>query len=88
MTDHESITADTADTAIHALAFAEPRKDIADHVWAAHEAQKQRQTQHGRATAEITFKPEIGAFELVTESRDIADLLRGLGAGAKITIHF
>ena len=72
-----------------ALAFSEPDvRGIAPHVFEAHEEAKRKIRQHGSATAEITFKPDIGAFELVAESRDVMALLKSLGPTAKITIHF
>lgn len=74
-----------------ALAFSEPDvSSIAPHVFAAHEEQIARATapQPQPITAEITFKPDIGAFEMVAENRDAMSLLRALGPQAKITIHF
>jgi len=72
-----------------ALAFSEPDvSGIAPHVFAAHEEAKSRLNQHGSATAEITFRPDVGAFELVAENKDVASILRALGPQAKITIHF
>jgi len=72
-----------------ALALSEPDvSSIAPHVFAAHEDAKSRLTQHGSATAEITFRPDVGAFELVAENKDVASILRALGPQAKITIHF
>jgi hypothetical protein len=74
---------------IQQLAMSEPApSDIAQRVWDAHEEAKRNMRQHGSATAEITFKPDIGAFELVAESRDVMALLKSLGPTAKITIHF
>ena len=71
------------------LAYSEPDvSSIAPHVFAAHEDAKSRLKQHGSATAEITFRPDVGAFELVAENRDAMSLLRALGPQAKITIHF
>lgn len=72
-----------------ALASA-PTGGIAEHVLRAHEeavARTQVKPQ-GRVTAEITFAPDIAAFELVPENHEAMDLLRALGPGAKITIHF
>jgi hypothetical protein len=72
-----------------ALAFSEPDvTSIAPHVFAAHEDAKSKLTQHGSATAEITFRPDVGAFEMVAENKDVASILRALGPQAKITIHF
>ncbi len=74
-----------------ALAFSEPDvSSIAPHVFAAHEEQLARVTapQPQLITAEITFKPDIGAFEMVAQNRDAMSLLRALGPQAKITIHF
>ncbi len=74
-----------------ALAFSEPDvSSIAPHVFAAHEEQIARATapKPQPITAEITFKPNIGAFEMVAENRDAMSLLRALGPQAKITIHF
>jgi hypothetical protein len=74
-----------------ALAFSEPDvRSIAPHVFEAHEEQLARATapQPQPITAEITFKPDIGAFEMIAENRDAASLLRALGPQAKITIHF
>jgi hypothetical protein len=74
-----------------ALAFSEPDvTSIAPHVFAAHEEQLARATapKPQPITAEITFKPDIGAFEMVAENRDAASFLRALGPQAKITIHF
>jgi hypothetical protein len=76
---------------IHELAYSEPDvSSIAPHVFAAHEEQIARATapQPQPITAEITFKPDIGAFEMVAENRDAMSLLRALGPQAKITIHF
>jgi hypothetical protein len=78
-------------TSPFALAFSEPDvTSIAPHVFAAHEEQIARATapQPQPITAEITFKPDISAFEMVTENRDAMSLLRALGPQAKITIHF
>jgi hypothetical protein len=74
-----------------ALAFSEPDvRSIAQHVFEVHEEQLARATAPPPQpiTAEITFKPDIGAFEMVAENRDAASLLRALGPQAKITIHF
>jgi hypothetical protein len=74
-----------------ALAFSEPDvTSIAPHVFAAHQEQIARATapKPQPITAEITFKPNIGAFEMVAENRDAASFLRALGPQAKITIHF
>jgi len=74
-----------------ALAFSEPDvSSVAPHVFAAHEEQIARATapQPQPITAEITFKPDIGAFEMVAENRDAMSFLRALGPQAKITIHF
>lgn len=74
-----------------ALALSEPDvSSIAPHVFAAHEEQLARATapQPQPITAEITFKPDIGAFEMVAENRDAMSFLRALGPQAKITIHF
>jgi hypothetical protein len=74
-----------------ALAFSEPDvSSIAPHVFAAHEEQLARATapQPQPITAEITFRPDVGAFEMVAENRDAMSLLRALGPQAKITIHF
>jgi hypothetical protein len=74
-----------------ALAFSEPDvTSIAPHVFVAHQEQIARATapQPQPITAEITFKPNIGAFELVAENRNAESLLRALGPQAKITIHF
>lgn len=38
-------------------------------------------------TAEITFKPDLRAFELLPENDNALHLLRALGPTAKITIH-
>ena len=76
---------------IHSLAFSEPDvSSIAPHVFAAHQEQIARATapQPQPITAEITFRPDIGAFEMVAENRDAMSLLRSLGPQAKITIHF
>ena len=74
---------------IHELAYSEPDvSGIAPHVFAAHQEAKSRLKQHGSATAEITFRPDVGAFELVAENKDVASILRALGPQAKITIHF
>jgi hypothetical protein len=73
------------------LAYSEPDvSSIAPHVFAAHEEQLARATapQPQPITAEITFKPNIGAFEMVAENRDAMSFLRALGPQAKITIHF
>jgi hypothetical protein len=71
------------------LAYSEPDvSGIAPHVFAAHEEQIARATAPQPITAEITFKPDIGAFEMVAENRDAMSLLRALGPQAKITIHF
>ena len=71
------------------LAYSEPDvSSIAPHVFEAHEEAKRNIKRHGSATAEITFNPDAGAFELVAETRDAMDALRALGAGAKITIHY
>ena len=74
-----------------ALAFSEPDvRDIAPHVFAAHEEQIARATapKPQPITAEITFRPDVGAFEMVAENKDVASILRALGPQAKITIHF
>jgi hypothetical protein len=74
---------------IQQLAMSEPApSDIAQRVWDAHEEAKRKMRQHGSATAEITFRPDVGAFELVAENKDVASILRALGPQAKITIHF
>ena len=76
---------------IHELAYSEPDvSGIAPHVLAAHQEQLARATapQPQPITAEITFKPDIGAFEMVAETLDAMSLLRSLGPQAKITIHF
>jgi len=76
---------------IHELAFSEPDvSSISAHVLAAHQDQLARATAPTPQpiTAEITFKPDIGAFEMVAENRDAMSLLRALGPQAKITIHF
>ena len=74
---------------IQQLAMSESHPSgIPDYVFAAHEEAKRKIRQHGSATAEITFNPDAGAFELVAETRDAMDALRALGAGAKITIHY
>jgi hypothetical protein len=74
---------------IHELAYSEPDvTSIAPHVFAAHEEQLARATEPKPITAEITFNPDIEAFEMVAENRDAASLLRALGPQAKITIHF
>jgi hypothetical protein len=74
-----------------ALAFSEPDvTSIAPHVFAAHQEQLARATapKPQPITAEITFRPDVGAFELVAENKDVASILRALGPQAKITIHF
>jgi hypothetical protein len=74
-----------------ALAFSEPDvRGIAPHVFAAHEEQIARATapKPQPITAEITFRPDVGAFEMVAENKDVASILRALGPQAKITIHF
>jgi hypothetical protein len=89
--DHYQITAMNApfSTSILDMAFSEPDvTSIAPHVFAAHEDAKSRLKQHGSTTAEITFRPDVGAFELVAENKDVASILRALGPQAKITIHF
>jgi hypothetical protein len=76
---------------IQQLAMSEPHPSgIPDYVFAAHEEQLARATapQPQPITAEITFRPDVGAFELVAENRDAMSLLRALGPQAKITIHF
>jgi hypothetical protein len=76
---------------IHELAYSEPDvSSIAPHVFAAHEEQIARATapQPQPITAEITFRPDVGAFNMVAENRDAMLLLRALGPQAKITIHF
>lgn len=74
---------------IEALAHSEPHPSgIAAYVFEEHEKNKARLHRHGSATAEITFRDEIGAFELIAENRDVMDILRTLGPQAKITIHF
>lgn len=76
---------------IHELAYSEPdMSGISAHVLAAHQEQIARATapQPHPITAEITFRPDIGAFEMVAENRDAVSLLRALGPQAKITIHF
>jgi len=76
---------------IHELAYSEPDvSGIAPHVFAAHEEQIARATEPKPQpiTAEITFRPDVGAFEMVAENRDAMSLLRALGPQAKITIHF
>lgn len=76
---------------IHELAYSEPDvSGISAHVLAAHQDQLARATapQPQPIVAEITFRPDIGAFEMVTENRDAMSLLRALGPQAKITIHF
>jgi hypothetical protein len=71
-----------------ALAFSEPDvKHIAPHVFEAHEkAMQQMHKPRGTVVAEITFVPDIEAFELVPQNRDTMNILRALGAGAKVTI--
>jgi hypothetical protein len=74
-----------------ALAFSEPDvTSIAPHVFAAHQEQIARATapKPQPIIAEITFRPDVGAFEMVAENRDAASFLRALGPQAKITIHF
>jgi hypothetical protein len=76
---------------IHELAYSDPDvSGIASHVFAAHEEQLARATapKPRPITAEITFKPDIGAFEMVAENRDAMSFLRALGPQAKVTIHF
>jgi hypothetical protein len=74
---------------IQQLAMSEPHPSgIPDYVFAAHEEAKRNIKRHGSATAEITFRPDVGAFELVAENKDVASILRALGPQAKITIHF
>ena len=76
---------------IEALAYLEPDenniKQIAPHVFAAADEARRRLKGPGKVTAEITFKPDIRAFELVPENDTALHLLRALGPTAKITIH-
>jgi hypothetical protein len=74
---------------VQEMAYSEPDvSGIAPHVFEAHNQAKARLPQHGTASASITFRDEIGAFELVAENRDVMAILRSLGPEAKITIHF
>ena len=72
---------------VHELAYSEPDvSGIAPHVWEAHEAAKRAMRPRGDVTFEITFKPDIKAFDLVPENDHALNILRALGPGAKITI--
>lgn len=57
------------------------------HIIEAHEAAIEGMNKPQSITAEITFKPDIRAFELVPENDTALHLLRALGRTAKITIH-
>lgn len=68
------------------LAYAHP-SGIAQHVLDAHEkARAEMGRKRAQVTAEITFQPSVGAFELVTATHEMRDILLALGPGAKITI--
>lgn len=68
------------------LAYTTP-SGIAQHVWDAHEkAKADMGRQRGQVEVEITFIPEVGAFEMVPKDIATLNLLRSLGPQAKITI--
>ena len=70
------------------LAYREPHPSGQPwHVIEAHEAAQAAMNKPQSITAEITFKPDIRAFELVPENDTALHLLRALGPTAKITIH-